>query len=127
MTYASCLQGEATVNGVSGLVLLPDDWTMPSGIIFNSGYGFDKNTYTVSEWAKMEEYGAVFLPAAGSRVGTNLRLVGNKGIYWSASDYDQTKLLYHNVFSFSFDNKSGDTGYSLPHLGASVRLIQDVK
>ena len=126
-TYASCLQGEATINGIPGLVLLPDDWTMPSGMTFNSGYGFDKNTYTVSEWAKMEEYGAVFLPASGSRIGTNLRFVDNKGVYWSASDYDQSKLLYHYVFSFSFDNKSGDTDYSLPHVGASVRLIQDVK
>ena len=35
---ASSLKGVAQVNGVKGLILLPDNWTCPSGVSFKSGF-----------------------------------------------------------------------------------------
>ncbi len=64
--------GVAKVIGLTGLVILPDNWTLPAGLTFNSGYASDSqefadiNEYTVTEWDKMEKAGAIFLPACGS-------------------------------------------------------------
>ena len=35
---ASSLRGVAQVNGVNGLILLPDSWTCPSGVTFKAGF-----------------------------------------------------------------------------------------
>ena len=57
----SHLLGVANVNGVNGLILLPDNWTLPEGIVFTSGranhngreYYATINNYTASEWKQM--------------------------------------------------------------------------
>ena len=73
------------INGVGGLILLPDSWTQPSECSFTSGYAtydgyididWTYNSYTLAQWAQMETAGAVFLPAAGDRYGTNVYDVG---------------------------------------------------
>lgn len=70
---ASNLRGEGTVNGMNGLILLPDDWTQPEGLTFVGGYigneEYTENVYNLEQWATMEKAGAVFLPHAGSRTG----------------------------------------------------------
>ncbi|MCQ2606661.1 MAG: BACON domain-containing protein [Bacteroidales bacterium] len=48
-TDASSLKGLATVNGVAGMILLPDNWITPDGITFNSGVnGFSNSTCSTS-------------------------------------------------------------------------------
>ncbi|MBQ8056670.1 MAG: hypothetical protein IJ270_07670 [Paludibacteraceae bacterium] len=83
---ASSKKGVAMVNGVNGLVLLPDDCNLQIGANYNS-----------SEWKKMEEAGAVFLPAAGYRdFGNNGIYVddcGEIGYYWTYN-YDYTEGSY---------------------------------
>ena len=37
-TNASSLKGVAQVNGVNGLIFLPDNWTCPAGVTFKSGF-----------------------------------------------------------------------------------------
>jgi hypothetical protein len=77
---ASSLCGVAQVNGVNGLVFLPDNWTCPTGVTFKSGFhrkwGVDYyaayQTFNAEQWSKLEAAGAVFLPAAGSRYGSNV-------------------------------------------------------
>ena len=64
---ANQLYGEGCVDGVNGLIILPDNWTLPVGLTFTSGAIGWSNVYSYSEWAKMEAAGAVFLPAAGRR------------------------------------------------------------
>lgn len=78
------LRGKAKITGVNGhpaggtgdiygFVLLPDDWTsedLPTGLNFtsaadNAGSSAFENVYSVSEWARLEAAGAMFLPAAG--------------------------------------------------------------
>lgn len=78
-----------SVNGIPGLILLPDTWTMPEGVSFTSGSnGLINNNYILSEWSAMESAGAVFLPLAGRRNVTSVGYVGAIGYYWTSSPYD---------------------------------------
>ena len=83
-TGADSKKGHGNVNGVNGLILLPDEWTLPEGLNFTSGNSNWVNVYNAEQWAQMEANGAVFLPAAGVRYGTGINNVGVQGIYWSS-------------------------------------------
>ena len=127
---ASSLYGVAQVNGVNGLILLPDNWTCPSGVTFKSGfhsnYGVDYSTgyqtFTVEQWSKLEVAGAVFLPASGYRIGSDVHTVLNDGLYWSATG-DFSSYAYYLYFY------SVEAGMSLSyrHGGQSVRLVRDLQ
>ena len=99
---ASRLMGQGRVNNVNGLILLPDGWETPSSVKFTYDPGnYSTNVYSLDEWAVMESYGAVFLPAAGYRDGTGVGRVGSDGYYWSSStgstdDYDI--IAYYRYF-----------------------------
>lgn len=113
---------KAQVNGVNGVVLLPDNWSVsvhPLNECNNVYVPFETNVVSSSIWSTMEANGAVFLPAAGYRSETEVFSVGVEGNYWSASyadDYDayymsviSTNLMPNNVFGRDF--------------GRSVRLV----
>ena len=109
------LQSDGTVNGVKGKIILPDAWILPNGISFLGSAGnYDINTYSLEEWEIMENAGAVFLPCAGQRDGTNY--YSNSLIYW-------TGRLHPNYSAYAFSG----TGSSLyqRYRGLSVRLIQN--
>ena len=78
-TNADKLLGMGKVDGISGLILLPDDWNLPDAAIFYSAkdsnlvwrpdydaymnyesYCYYHNSYTVEQWSIMESAGAVF-------------------------------------------------------------------
>ena len=121
---AASLVGKATVNGVTGLVFLPDNWTLPSGCSFTSGTSnaFTANTYTTSQWSAMESAGAVFLPAAGDRYGTSVYHVGSYGSYWSSSAYDSV-----SAWGLYFDGSGAYMDYNGRYYGLSVRLVRVVQ
>ena len=128
-TNANDLVGVAQVNGVNGLILLPDNWTCPAGITFKSGfhssYGVDYyaayQTFTAEQWSKLESAGAVFLPAAGYRSGSDVNDVQYSGYYWSATEIDSYSAFYLDFYSGVAG--MGDNGrYS----GRSVRLVKDL-
>ena len=121
---ASSKKGIATVNNVNGLVLLPDSWTLPNGVTFISGASgdFSQNTYSTEDWAKMEANGAVFLPAAGNRDGTDVGDVGSNGYYWSSSAYDND-----NAYCPYFRSDGVYAYGSYHYYGPSVRLVQDAE
>lgn len=92
----------ATVCGIKGLLLLPDGWERPTSVSFASmddlyvatesvlgkyhfteANGFSRNRYEAEGWATLEKSGAVFLPAAGTRIGTQCYDCGAGGRYWS--------------------------------------------
>lgn len=120
---AQSLYSHASVNGVPGIMLLPDDFVLPEGLTFTpNACNYGINTYTIAEWGKLQEVGAVFLPASGYRIGTTINNMGSYGSYWSASvcnsgpyylDFTPKDLYacYFINFSYAF----------------SVRLVQDVK
>ena len=127
---ASSLKGVAQVNGVNGLVFLPDNWTCPTGVTFKSGfhsnYGVDYyaayQTFTIAEWSKLEAAGAVFLPASGYRSGSNVDYVQGFGYYWSAKEY----VDYYAYYLF-FDSGDAYTYYNNRYFGCSVRLVKDLQ
>ena len=122
------LIGIAEVNGVNGLILLPDAWVCPSGVTFKAGFDNDwctecyGNYQTISalEWSKLEASGAVFLPAAGNRYGSDVYFVQYYGLYWSATERDNSSAYGLDFFSDEA-NMRVDTRYD----GRSVRLVQD--
>ena len=121
---ASQKTGTATVNGVKGLILLPDEWTLPDDIMFTSGLNndnFKKYKYTAEEWTKMEENGAVFLPLAGYRRGVTV--IRNNGKYFSSSYSEHG--IEHMEFSESLFNLVAS--FLSPEVAISVRLVQDVE
>lgn len=123
---ASDKEGVATIDGVGGLVILPDDWTLPKGLKFTSGFSNESyakvNKYSLEDWRKMEAHGAVFLPASGLRKGTQVKDVGDGGYYWTSTVSNKKA---HIAFFYSYGlepyyEAACGTGYS-------VRLVQDVK
>ena len=129
---ASEKYGVAEVAGVQGLILLPDGWKLPEGLSFKSGLtAFDVrgqeyyktiNNYSAEEWRKMESAGAVFLPAAGYRLGTSVDVVGDYGWYWTSSfeifDDAVARKLYFGSFM-------ADATYGCGRFcGCSVRLVR---
>lgn len=109
---ASNLQGWATVAGMGGYVLMPDDWT-----------GSIASSYSADAWAQMEASGAVFLPAAGRRSGTNVNAydLGDLGAYWSSTYID---AVY--AYSLRFGSAAVLPNYNFyRYYGQAVRLVQD--
>ncbi len=128
-TNASSLKGVAEVNGVNGLILLPDNWTCPEGVTFKSGfhdgwsvaYYAAYQTFTADQWSKMEQQGAVFLPAAGDRIGSDVVLLQDCGSYWSATEGGGD---FAGCLHFRSDGASMGPHGRLN--GRSVRLVKDL-
>ena len=126
-TNANDVVGMAQVNGINGLIFLPDNWTCPAGVTFKSGFhgnwGVDDyaayQTFTTEQWSKLESAGAVFLPTAGVRYGLNVNYVQYGGGYWSASNGGSSSAA--NVLGFN-----AEIGYTNRNYCASVRLVKDL-
>lgn len=125
---ASSLKGVAQVNGVNGLILLPDNWTCPSGVSFKSGFHsyrgedcYAYQTFTVEQWSKLEVAGAVFLPASGDRNGSTVDYVRFLGNYWSATEYDSI-----NAYCLYSLSDQADMSFASRYRGLSVRLVKDL-
>ena len=126
---ASSLKGVAQVNGVNGLIFLPDNWTCPAGVTFKSGfhssYGVEYyaayQTFTAEQWSKLESAGAVFLPASGDRYGSNVDSVQDYGTYWSATESNSIGAYYLYFYS-----DEAYMGSSRRDYGHSVRLVKDL-
>ncbi|MBP3763962.1 MAG: hypothetical protein J6I49_08840 [Bacteroidales bacterium] len=118
---ATALRARATVNGIPGLILLPDNWTAVSGVaIYTNANDFTTNNYNNTQWNQLQDAGAVFLPAAGYRDGVTLSKVTQVGYYWSSSYYGSNTSY---IFSFGSDIQflSRYVFY-----GYSVRLVRDL-
>ena len=119
---AGNLRGLAQVNGVNGLILLPDNWTCPSGVTFDDYAAY--RTFSAYQWSKLEAAGAVFLPAAVSRYGSNVdSMQYYYGCYWSATENGS-----YNAYSLCFrsDEASENVNYNYRYYGTSVRLVKDL-
>ena len=123
---AENLYGVATIEGVNGVILLPDNWVTPQGIIFKSGLGnafgkkyFSQNNYNTNKWNKMQLAGAVFLPACGYRNGTEIGNINITGVYWSTTCKEQNNPQYLYFCS----NYLSLTHSNIPYYGQAVRLV----
>ena len=145
-----------------GLIILPDGWTTPDGLHFTSidmylsdvgDYTVNKkrnnvteetslykdNIFTRSEWIKMQQNGAVFLPITGYTTewpegyepnneadGLDISWIGC-GFYWTSSYY-RDESGYNNHFPYYIRFEYG----AIVIVGSSdllcaVRLAKDVK
>lgn len=129
---ADLRNGCATVNGMPGLVILPDNWLLPTGLTFTSNIstGFESNVYTAEQWVEMENAGALFLPAAGYRSGSELQTSPEwspiNGVYWTSThdnDYQQVPGAYVLWITTGGAHYIGVHGAR--HMGISVRLVMD--
>jgi hypothetical protein len=126
------LYGFATVMGVKGIVVLPDNW---NGSVDNSftyaGTNYTANQYTATSdvtWGMMEAAGAVFLPAASLRNGDYLVDVGSAGGYWSSSIYSDGKAATDDAcYVYFYSGVFNATSKSNRAIGCSVRLVFTVE
>ena len=121
-TNAANKYGHGSVNGVNGMIILPDSWTLPDGLSFTAGNSAWTNSYTTAQWSQMESAGAVFLPAAGYRYMSTANEAGSQGFYWSSSsDVSKTSDAYRMYFA-SNNLVLQDSSYR--YCGYSVRLVR---
>ena len=125
-TSSGIRYAKAQVNGVNGMIMLPDDWntsyyTLNSTNTANAKY--NTNVISLENWNNvLEPHGAVFLPDAGVRVGTTIYT--NVSCYWTSDQYytyqnkDQCCNLWMHNTGFSFATMER-------YKGASVRLVID--
>ena len=138
-----------TINGIVGMILLPDDWQLPEGVTYklptengllwdDNYYGggyintntqanyYQDNIYTIDQWQLMEEASAVFLPAAGYREKTNFSNKSttppsdNVGSYATSTMSDQ-----NNYYFMRFIHREVRKYNYLLHRGRAVRLVHD--
>ena len=122
-TTSGIRYAKATVNGVSGVIIVPDNWsasthTLDSTNMSNATYS--ANSITATQWIVLENAGCAFLPAPGDRLGSSVDYVGLYGDYWSAT-YKDNDFIY----SLKFGRGSLATGPYGRCVGLSVRLVQD--
>ncbi len=141
---ATCLYlTDDSTQYVNGLIVLPDNWTCPTGITFKTGvmdlgdmdlgdmdnqqngndykltYA-DFQTLTLKQWKRLEDSGAVFLPAS-YRIGTKVSYDW-EGVYW-CSDFCTTNRAYSPTFSAA---EIGASFMSPCSNGNAVRLVKDL-
>ncbi len=126
----ACIQTDTTDAGptyTNGLVLLPDGWTCPQGITFQTGTAEEQSVQayaacqvlTLTAWQALEQSGAVFLPASGRRDGLDIDDVQSFGEYWSAtpdSPNGACYLLFHSGNTY--------TARDQRRLARTVRLVR---
>lgn len=111
----------ATVCHKQGVILFPQYWKQPTDIPvkLKVDNGYETNTYNATQWRQMEVAGAVFLPAAGYRKVKDYH--SGEGGYWSSYSGTTEALL------FIISDSGGKMASNYPHIGRSVRLVQDVE
>ena len=127
-THSGIYYVAATIDGIKGLVLLPDNWdeTVFDFLGFNNnGSTFDTNILTISQWEKIEMNGAAFLPAAGIRTGITVQRVQDSGLYWIAGP---SQPIWGYVYYVQFYGGQPSTpNYCDRCCGLSVRLVRDAE
>ena len=119
---ASQLRFRAQVNNVNGFVFLPDQWICPEGIELNIEQ-LTTQVFTLDAWSKIENAGAVFLPAAGRLNDKQLVNFDDHGNYWSSTRINNN---YVDYLAFTFSSNKLYVDHQLPiYRGRSVRLVHD--
>ena len=113
ITKGSKMQKLVSVAGIYGYLLLPLDFVTPSGADLSS------NSFSSSEWSGLQANGAVFFPAAGSRYGTSVTKVGERGHYWTSNDWGE-----EHAWGLLIKSNEAYQGNYHRFEGLSVRLVQ---
>jgi len=130
--------GSTGFNGryIYGFLILPDNWTTPKGITLDPAA--QENQYTLAQWERLENAGAMFLPAASYcdtyyQVQQNYKL----GYYWTSSagannantdipqylTYDYNDDYTHMTWQVTLGSRDEDEPDF--RFAMSVRLVKD--
>ena len=118
---------KATVNGVPGIVLFPDVFSIPAYLpnplaINDPGASYAFNNYSIEAWTAMENLGCVFLPMAYSRQSNRVDYMDN-AYYWSTTHSDCAA-----AYALRFNTVGINTEYGTERsIGCSVRLVCPVE
>ena len=115
---------KASVNGVKGLLLLPDNWkasTWQFNSANNADLNFRNNIISLSDWQQvLEPAGAVFLPLAGVRT--------IDGVFMTSVGYFTSDTGVGDAYGIGFsENRVGILAAGHRGDGLSVRLVRDVE
>lgn len=142
-TTSDVRYAKATVNGVAGLIILPDDWSTSyfdlSSIANDDSKFFSTIQFDQSVWENtFEAHGAVFLPVFGFRDEATINNAsGFLSYYWSSTyqGYDSgpnaycayylTLGEYYDDYYQSGVNYVATNTYGPIFAGAFVRLVKD--
>ena len=139
---ADSLFSVAYVNGICGIIILPDAWVLPQGedyisaktqkisLSISGTYSSPKGvdifrtvSYDIADWSVMESSGAIFLPFGDYRSGTTVN--SSYGRYWSSTQNDSATAYtagFHFAYAGNFELTPQD--YCDKYLGLSVRLVR---
>ena len=120
-TPSSVSYAKAQVNGVNGVILVPDDWDVTTYSLSNTNddeASFTSNVVDEIDWQDvLEVAGAVFLPAAGGRTGSNVHDdVDPYGFYWSTTysgSYGAYGLSFSDWYLYTYEATGRCNGFSV--------------
>ena len=125
-TVSGIRYAKAQVNGINGVILLPDDWSESLYSLEETNMSeasFNSNIITAMDWTGMEQNGAVFLPTAGVRYGTSVNNIISEGHYWSETAGNNTRA----VSLYFKDNNLTVSGIAYGRDdGRNVRLVRSI-
>jgi hypothetical protein len=121
-----------------GIVLLPLNFIMPAGLVFNAKLrevsgslidDFDNiNSYTASQWAQLENNGAIFLQFQESKVRPSSQPL-NWLLYMSSTEQDANSNYVLSsdagiVIGVTYLGKYKNEGYSIRLVSSQLRMRQ---
>ena len=113
---------KATVNSVTGIILLPDDWNESYYRLNNTNSletNYIYNKITKHDWQYIfEPRGAIFMPAAGYR-DHRIKNIGTYCRYWSATELTRGRAYGIHISDSYMDINNWDDRED----GRSVRLV----
>ena len=118
------MYGVKVCGSVNCLILLPDDWKWGENGV-GTGWLSKYSESTIVKWSTMEAAGAVCLPAAGYRNGSNgsasAVISGGYGFYWTSTPSDDSyayDLNFLSDFVYPVDRQPRSGAYA-------VRLVTE--
>ena len=119
---AELKRGTGTVNGIHGLILLPDRWQNPEDIVFSPGcISWNDNKLSLAQWEQMQKSGAVFLPASDYEWADNPPHQGMPGLYWTATPNGDKEAYY----VYFYEGRVYTSVVNQRCFRLSVRLVRD--
>ena len=121
------LNAPAVVEGMYGLVVLPDDWDPPAGLslVTTSTQYYTDNVFTAAQWQQMENAGAVFIPSGGWFSWNSSMWISyfrNTGELWASTGSSTSSQ--HDVQWGS--DRQAYLSASSNHVLEQLRLVSDV-
>lgn len=117
---------KASINGINGLVVFPDNYTSNLNNINTPASSYSSNILTIQDYTQLEADGCVFLPTSGCAQYYNNSLhfydMNSKGYYYvgNLQSIDSYVIqLFSDGSNFSSTNYAVSADYA-------VRLVQDI-